>query len=240
MENEREIQPEMTVIKPGIRRSWTASPTKDVLISLVVYSGFFLIAPLILTKGLETVRKPGFLIPLLVAVVAVSLRTYYRPVAALAVIMLVYLHWRFDLSELGIRSRGWRGDCIAVLLVGLIYSIPRLYEPISLSSFVPGAAFLLAIDRMFANPATTTENLFYFGFLAERLSFNTGRWLTPLIIASMYTLQEMSNPEYWYEGMAFYLVFIGVALLTLIYLWRRSIVVLWLGDGLGRFVRNLF
>jgi len=41
----------------------------------------------------------------------------------------------------------------------------------------------------------------------------------------------MTNPEYWYEGMSFAFVFVGIALITAIYLWRRSAVVIWLGDG---------
>ena len=64
-------------------------------------------------------------------------------------------------------------------------------------------------------------------------------FLLPLIIGLMYTAHEMSNPEYWYEGMQFGLVLVGVFLFTLIYLWRRSVVVFWLGDGLGRFLSRL-
>jgi hypothetical protein len=57
------------------------------------------------------------------------------------------------------------------------------------------AALLTALDRLFANPASSVENLFYFGFLTERLSYRTGKWLTPLLIGLMYTAHEMSNPE---------------------------------------------
>jgi hypothetical protein len=92
---------------------------------------------------------------------------------------------------------------------------------------------------LFANPASTAENLFYFGFLAERLSGKIGKRLTPLLIALMHTVHEMSNPEYWYEGVPFVLIYIGVAIITTIYLWRRSIIVIWLGDGLGRFLTGL-
>jgi hypothetical protein len=55
----------------------------------------------------------------------------------------------------------------------------------------------------------------------------------------MYTAHEMTNPEYWYEGVFFPMIFVGVALFTALYLWRRNIVAAWLGDGLGRFVSNL-
>jgi hypothetical protein len=56
----------------------------------------------------------------------------------------------------------------------------------------------------------------------------------------MYTAHEMSNPEYWYEGVQFGAIFIGVTLIAALYLWRRNIVALWLGDGLIRFVSRLF
>ncbi|HSF80650.1 MAG TPA: hypothetical protein VLA49_05430 [Anaerolineales bacterium] len=50
----------------------------------------------------------------------------------------------------------------------------------------------------------------------------------------------MTNLEYWYEGLFFPLIFVGVTLFALIYLWRRSVIVIWLGDGLGRFLSALF
>ncbi|HEY4691629.1 MAG TPA: hypothetical protein VIK33_20135 [Anaerolineae bacterium] len=56
----------------------------------------------------------------------------------------------------------------------------------------------------------------------------------------MYTAHEMSNPEYWYEGVSFVLVFLGVTVIAALYLWRRSAVVVWLGDGLGKLVGWLF
>ena len=80
------------------------------------------------------------------------------------------------------------------------------------------------MDRLFANLASTLENIFYFGFLAERLSHKAGLGLTPLLIALMYTFHEMCNPKYWYEGMSFIFTFIGVVLFAVTYLWRRNIV----------------
>ena len=219
--------------------TWTYSPLKDVAFNLIIYGGLFLVAPLVLTKGWAIVRSPLFFLPLFVAVLAMTLRTFFRPIAALAVIILIDLHWRFDLSKSGIQSRGWRGDVIAILLFVLIYSAPSLLQSNPIPSAL-GKSLLASLDRLFLNPASTTEYLFYFGFLAERLSHKTGRWMTPLIIAVMYTAHEMINPEYWYEGVKFPLIFVGVALTASIYLWRRSIVVIWLGDGLGRFVSRMF
>ncbi len=64
--------------------------------------------------------------------------------------------------------------------------------------------------------------------------------MTPVLIGLMYMLHEMTNPEYWYEGMRFFLVWVGVAMTAIVYLWRRSVVVIWLGDGLGRLLSRLF
>ncbi len=220
-------------------RAWTASPIKDALFGLISYSGLYLVAPLLLTKKWETFRQPAFWLPLALAVVAMTLRPYLRPVAVLAVAVLAYLHWRFDLSDLGFRSRGWRGDLIAILLMGLLGSARLLFSTTPLH-FTPGAASLGLLDRLFANPASTTENLFYFGFMAECLSAKFGKLWTPLVIGLMYGLHEMTNPEYWYEGVFFPMIFIGVALFAVIYLWRRSVIVIWLGDGLGKFLSTLF
>lgn len=220
-------------------RTWTYSPLKNVAFNLIIYGGLFLVVPLVLTKGWATVRRSAFFLPLIMAALAMTLRTYLRPTAALAVIILIYLHWRFDLSKLGIQSCGWKSDIIAILLFGLVYLAPSLLQS-NLIPSAPGNAFLASLDRLFLNPASTTEYLFYFGFLAERLSHKTGKWMTPLIIAAMYTTHEMSNPEYWYEGSKFLLIFVGVVLTASIYLWRRSIIVIWLGDGLSRFVSRLF
>ena len=55
----------------------------------------------------------------------------------------------------------------------------------------------------------------------------------------MYMTHEMTNPEYWYEGMQFAFVFVGVALATVVYLCRKSLLPIWLGDGLARFGQGL-
>ena len=61
-----------------------------------------------------------------------------------------------------------------------------------------------------------------------------------MIIGLMYTAHEMTNPEYWYEGMNFAITLVGVALVTALYLWRRNVVAIWLGDGLRRVLMVLF
>ncbi len=220
-------------------RAWSQSPVKFVIFSFLVYGVLFLAAPLILVKGWKTVRQPAFLLPLCLTIAGVTVgpRLWVGP--ALALVILAYLHWRFDLSGYGIRSRGWKADVLAVLLMGLLGLVPVLLQS-SFSSLSPGPAFVAALKRWFGNPASTVENLFYFGFLTERLSYRAGKWLTPLLIGLMYTAHEMSNPEYWYGGMNFPLIFVGVAIWAAVYLWRRSAVVIWLGDGLYRFVSNLF
>lgn len=102
------------------------------------------------------------------------------------------------------------------------------------------SALATGIDRFIFNPASTVENLFYFGFLAERLRVKLGRFWTPVLIGTMYGFHEMTNTEYWYEGRFFPLIFIGVAVFTAIYLWRRNVIAIWVGDGLGKFISRLF
>jgi hypothetical protein len=218
--------------------AWTGSPIKSILLGFVVYGILFLAVPLILIKGWETVRRPAFLLPLCLAVLGVTFSHFFPLGAALAAAVLAYLHARFDLSGFGIRSRGWRGDFLAVLLMGVLGLVPLLMRP-SLAGLSPASAVTAALNRLFANPASTVENLFYFAFMTERLSYRA-KWLTPLLIGLMYTAHEMSNPEYWYGGISFGFLFGGVAIWAAIYLWRRSAVVIWLGDGLYRFVLALF
>ncbi len=220
-------------------RAWTGSPIKSRLFGFLLYGVMFLALPLLLTKGWPTVRRPDFLLPLLAAMLGITFWRDFPLGPTLAVAVLAYLHWRFDLSDLGLRSRGWKADLVAVLLMGVLGLVPLLMQPAT-GALAPGSALSAAVSRLFSNPASTVENLFYFGFMAERLSYRMGKWLTPLLIALMYTAHEMSNPEYWYGGVAFGFIFVGVAIWAAIYLWRRSAVVIWLGDGLYRFVMALF
>lgn len=219
--------------------SWTVSPIKSLLFNLIQYSLVFLVIPLILTKGWETVRQPGFLLPLVMIIAALALRSLWRPIAALSVFGLAYLHLRYDLSELGFRSRSWRTDFIVVLILALLLASQRFFNSQPFV-FHMGEALRTGLDRLFLNPASTTEYIFYFGFLAERLSYQLGRWWTALLIGLMYTVHEMTNPEYWYGSMFFPVIFIGIVLFTLFYLWRRNVIAIWLGDGLGWFLRRLF
>lgn len=219
-------------------RAWKASALSSVLFGLVQYGIIFTLVPLILIKGWDTVRQPAFLVPLCIGLAAMSLSLIYHGSMVAGVLVLAYLHWRFDLSDYGIRSRGWKGDLAAAALLGVLYASPSLLRSNAVT-LDPLGGLVAGLDRLFTNPASTVENLFYFGFIAERLSLRAGRWLTPFLIGAMYTAHEMSNPEYWYEGMNFLFVFIGVTLYTLVYLWRRGVIAIWLGDGLGRFLGRL-
>jgi len=222
-------------------QAWTGSPLKSVLFAFVFYAVLFLAVPLVLIKGWGTVRQPAFLYPLCLAMLAISIWHFFHWAVAIAVIVLAYLHLRFDLSDYGIRSRGWKGDLLAILLMGLLGFVPVLMRASSSPhSFSLGTALLTGLDRLFGNPASSVENLFYFGFLTERLSYRSGKWLTPPLIGLMYTAHEMSNPEYWYGNVSFVLIFVGITIWAAIYLWRRSVVPIWLGDGLYRFAGRLF
>lgn len=221
--------------------AWTSSAFKSVLLDFIFYAVLFLAVPLVLIKGWDMVRQPAFLYPLCLAMLALSLWHFFHGTAAIVVIVLAYLHWRYDLSDFGLRSRGWKGDVLAILIIGFLGFVPLLMRSSpSTHPFTFGTAFLAGLDRLFGNPASSVENLFYFGFLTERLSHWTGRWLTPPLIGLMYTAHEISNPEYWYGGMNFVLIFVGITIWASIYLWRRNVVAIWLGDGLYRFTAGLF
>jgi hypothetical protein len=220
-------------------RAWTTSTAKSLLYPLLLYGGIFLVVPLLLVKGSGTIKKPTFLIPLIVALVSIELWHVLRGIGTLVIAVLAYLHVRFDLSELGFRSRGWKGDVLAIIIPAALSLLPLLFRGSPLT-FTPGKALLGGIDRLFFNPASSVENLFYFGFMTDRLSYKTGRVGTPLLIATMYTVHEMTNPEYWYSGMSFAFVFVGILIFASLYLWRRSAIVIWVADGLRWIVSLLF
>lgn len=216
---------------------WTYSTLKSILFGTIIYASLFLVIPLVLVKGWRTVRQAGFLFPLILAIAGIAIHPIFKPTAAVVVLVIAYLHWRYDLGELGFRSRSWGRDLIALGLVILIQVIPSLLRPPP-HTLLPGAAITVGLARLFANPASTVENMFYFGFLTEKLAYKTKN-LTPLLIGLMYTLHEMTNPEYWYGGVNFVFIFVGVSVWASIYLWRRNVVVLWLGDGLGKLASQL-
>lgn len=217
---------------------WTYSNTKGLLLFSINYAGFFLVLPLLLTQGWSTFKKLSFLLPVIAAAISVIVWYPLHYIATIAVIVYFYLHWRFDLSELGFRSKGWKSDVFAILIVGVLGLLQGLASS-SIMQFNVLFALSATIFRMFGNPASTVENVFYFGFLTDRISKQLNRYAVPLLIGSMYTLHEISNPEYWYEGLPFVYVFIGVSLFAAIYLWRKSSIVIWLSDGLQWFLSRL-
>lgn len=219
-------------------RAWTYSRWKGVLFDPLIYGCLFLAGPVLLVKGRSVARQPSMFIPLMIAVAALAARPFARPAAVIALLALVYLHARHDLSALGLTSPWSRPGVVAILILGLLPLAVRGISP-QPWGWHPGVAVQAALDRLLLNPASTNENLFYFGLLTERLGSWAGRWRTPLLIGALYTAHEMSNPEYWYEGMNFLLVFIGVAISAALYLWCRSAVAIWLSSGVARFVTRL-
>jgi len=218
---------------------WTYSRAKDVLFGLVVYGGLFMAGPVLLVKDRAVVRRPGFWVPLVLGVAALGARAVFRPSALIALLVLGYLHLRYDLSSLGVRFPSRARDLAAVTFLALLPLTVRGLPPPPWS-WDPSTAMRAGLDRLLLNPASTTETLFYFGLLAERLDPWAGRWGTPVLIGALYTAHEMSNPEYWYEGMNFAIAFVGVALTTVVYLWSRNSVAIWLSSGLARFVTRLW
>ena len=220
-------------------QAWTQSYSKAILFGFVIYGLLFLFLPLLILKGWEVVRKPTFIVPIIMAIVAISLRKINPWIPTLSIVCLFYIHKKHDLSDFGIRSSGWKADIFAIIILVLIRFIPLLIQMRPPSQSIE-YALMKGLDRMFGNPASTVENLFYFGFLTNQLSKKIGVWLTPLIIAGMYTLHEMSNPEYWYSNMNFIFTYFGVLFTASVYIWRKSVVVIWVSDGIGRFISSLW
>lgn len=219
-------------------RDWSSSDAKRLLLSSVDYAGFFLIIPLMLTKGWGVFKKTSFIVPVAVAAVSVVIWSSFHYVAVIALLVYAYLHWRFDLSELGFRTKGWKGDAVAILIVGSL-GLLQSFAASSLLELAVLPAFLSTMFRMFGNPASSVENLFYFGFLTERFGNQWSRYLVPFFVGALYTAHELSNPEYWYQGVSFPFIFIGVTVFAAIFIWRRSIIVTWLSDGFRWFLSML-
>jgi hypothetical protein len=219
-------------------RDWTNSDAKGLLLFSIDYAGFFLVLPLVLTKGWRTFKKPGFAIPVTAAAISVVLWHQIYFIATIAIVVYVYLHLRFDLSDLGFRSKGWKGDTAAIMLVGGLGLIQALSSS-NILQFALLPATYSALFRLFGNPASTVENLFYFGFLTERIGKRWSRYAVPFLIGALYVAHEMTNPEYWYTGVSFAFIFVGVTVFAAVYLWRRSIVVTWLSDGFRWFLSLL-
>ncbi len=217
--------------------AWAFS-RESFFVTSLIYAGIFWVAVLVLVKGLETVRRSDFLIPMLLACGGFVLWPFFPFAAAIFWPVLPYLHRRYDLTELGLRSRGWRGDVIAVVLLSLVLLVFSVLRG-GLSSFDVAGAAAAVVYRTLGNPAFTAENLFYFGFLTDRVSKKTGKWLTPILVGGMYTLHEMTNPQYWYTGMYFPATFIAVTLVAAAYVRRRSMAVVWGADALSRFITYL-
>lgn len=219
-------------------RWWSTSIPKRVLIGTLVYGGMFLVVPVVMTLG-RRARDADLFLLLTLAVVGLALQPAARPAGVIAIVALVCLHARYDLSGLGMRSHGWRRDLVA--LAGLV-TLSFVLDSWGRLGDVPamGGALSAGLDRLLFKPASTVENLFYFGFLTERLSRWIGVWLTPLVVGTLYVAHEVSNPEYWYGGLDFGLAFVGAVALAAFYLVRRNVIVVWLADGACRFASRLF
>lgn len=216
--------------------AWTGSWQKSILFGAVIYGLLFLVVPVLLVKGQAMARHPVALALMLLMLLSAALWSVV-PFAAFGILLgLGLMHRKYGLAELGVRFSLDRSDLLALLFIALLYSVPQL------ASLARGrldlvGALAAGLKRLLANPATTAEYLFYFGFLATRLEPRLGRWVTPALIGLLYAVHEMTNPEYWAEGMQFALVGIGVAAACSIYLWRRNLLPIWLGDGLSRLLQ---
>ena len=220
-------------------RWWSTSVEKRQLIGAVVYGAMFLVVPVALVVERRALRDPELWLAMVFALLALVLQPAIRAAGVVVLVVIVCLHARYDLSGLGLRSTGWRRDLAAIaVLAGVSLVLTALQRADDAPAF--DAALVAALDRMLFNPASTVENLFYFGFLTERLSRWIGVWATPVVVGAMYMLHELTNPEYWYVGLQFELTFVGAVALAALYLVRRNVIVVWLADGACRFASRLF
>ena len=212
---------------------------KRQLIGTLIYGVMFLAVPVALVVERRALRDPDLWLALVFALMALALWPAARPAGLIVLIVIVCLHARYDLSGLGLRSRGWRRDLAAIAMLATVsLGLTAIQNGTADPSL--GSALAAALDRMLFNPASTVENLFYFGFLTERLSRWLGVWVTPVAVGSLYVFHEMTNPEYWYVGLQFELTFIGAVVLAGLYLVRRNVIAVWLADGACRFASRLF
>lgn len=220
-------------------RWWSTSVPKRQLIGTLIYGVVFLVVPVALVVERKALRDPDLWLALVFALMALALWPAARAAGVIVLVVIVCLHARYDLSGLGLRSRGWKRDVAAI---GVLAAVSLVLTAIQNGTADPsvGTALTAALDRMLFNPASTVESLFYFGFLTERLSRVLGVWVTPLVVGSMYMFHEMTNPEYWYIGLPFELTFIGAVALAGLYLVRRNVIAVWLADGACRFASRLF
>ncbi len=219
-------------------RSWSTSVPKRVLVHTLVSGVMFLVVPVVFVLG-RRARSADLALLLAFSTIGLALQPAARATGIVVIVAIVCLHARYDLSALGIRSRGWRVDLAAIgALAVLSFALTALQR----DSDVPavGGALQASLDRLLFNPSSTVENLFYFGFLAERLSRWLGGWVTPPVVGLLYMTHELSNPEYWYGGLDFGLTFVGATVLAVLYLARRNVVAVWLADGACRFASRLF
>lgn len=82
------------------------------------------------------------------------------PTSFLTIPCLIYLHRRFELSQLGFVSKGAAGDAAVIVLMGLLALGAVFLPPPSQLHFAFGSAIVAALDRLFLNPASSVENLF--------------------------------------------------------------------------------
>lgn len=220
-------------------RWWSTSVPKRQLIGTLVYGVLFLVVPVVLVVGRRALRDGELALALVFALVALALQPAARGAGVVVLVVIVCLRAGYDLRGLGLRSNSWRRDLAAIgVLAGASLVLTAVQRGADDPSYETALAAML--DRMLFNPASTVENLFYFGFLTERLSRWIGVWPTPLAVGSMYMLHEMTNPEYWYVGLPFELTFVGAVALAGLYLVRRNVVAVWLADGACRFASRLF
>ncbi len=220
-------------------KDWTNSKIKSLLINVIIYGFVFFIIPILYVKKNDIKGNWILISCLLCGLLGLFLSTYSKWFNLLLFISVFILLLRGDLYNLGFEKiKIWEYIIMSIIYI-LLYSIPSLFSWGNSNNNLNNT-IISVIDRMFLNPASTVEYIFYYGFLGKRLILILGKILTPIILGLMYVLHEMSNPEYWYENVNFLFIFIGVSIVSVLFFWKKNLIPVWIGDGIGRFIIRIF
>lgn len=214
---------------------WNNSKGHNLIFSILIYSILYFSLPLLFTKYFRRLTEIDFLLPFLFAVVAIPLTSYFRLGTIITLLLLIFIHNKFDLTAIGIRTTDWKKDIFPFITLLILIFIPLLIYKLFYSSEIL-SSIVKVEERIFGSSYAYIEFLFFFGFGAERIIPVTGKISALILIPLLYLAIDYNNPILWSINFSYAAEF-GILLITAsVYLWRRNIVVLWLTAGIWRFL----
>lgn len=219
-------------------KNWTYSTLKSLLFNIFIYGIVFYIIPIFYTNRKNLKWNWLIYICSFLSILGLGLSIYSRWFNILLYISVVILIIKGYLTNLGFERIKFWEFILLTIFYGILYLIPVLVTRSNQNLTINDAISSL-IDRMFLNPASTVEFIFYFGFIGKRLSLMLGKIITPIALGLMYTIHEISNPEYWFENINFIFIPFGIAIFSYIFLWKKNLIPIWIADGIGRFIAKV-